>query len=177
MKKEIMISEPLQGVDIDHECYDMQLSNRIKEIDHIKQHVLSDPKDNIERAQERQKFNYDKKHLAPTFKLNDLILMKNMKNSHRMGGKLNPRWTGPYTILEVKPKGLYQLKSLKTSNPLKQAVSSTQWKPYIQRVDNTHDDGNEFEEQLSVCKKTKETSLSKYANSTYNCRFRTTINQ
>ena len=49
MKKEI--SEPLQGVDIDHECYEMQLSNRIKEINHIKQHVLSDAKHNIERAQ------------------------------------------------------------------------------------------------------------------------------
>ena len=64
-----------------------------------------------------------------------------MANSILVGLALN------CTILEVKPKGLYQLKGLKTSNPLKQAVSSTGLKPCIQRVDDTRDDGNEFEEQ------------------------------
>ena len=39
------------------------------------------------------------------------VLMKVMKNSHRMGGSLVEKWNGPYEIVEKLSKGQYQLKS------------------------------------------------------------------
>lgn len=34
-----------------------------------------------------------------------------MKNHHRMGGKLDAKWMGPYTVLEKISKGRYRLQS------------------------------------------------------------------
>ena len=34
-----------------------------------------------------------------------------MKNSHRMGGKLDSKWDGPYTVNEKLSKGRYHLRS------------------------------------------------------------------
>lgn len=35
---------------------------------------------------------------------------KVMKNTHRMGGKLDTKWTGPYEVIEKLSKGRYCLK-------------------------------------------------------------------
>ena len=40
------------------------------------------------------------------------VLLKNMKNSHRMGGKMDPKWIGPYSVIERVSKGRYKLCSL-----------------------------------------------------------------
>ena len=37
------------------------------------------------------------------------VWLKNMANSHRMGGKMDPVYTGPYTVAEVMDKGRYCL--------------------------------------------------------------------
>ena len=39
------------------------------------------------------------------------VLLKNMTNSHRMGGKMDCTWKGPYTVHEMVDKGRYQLQS------------------------------------------------------------------
>ena len=41
------------------------------------------------------------------------VLMKVMKNSYRMGGKLDKKWASPYEIVEKLSKERYQLKSSK----------------------------------------------------------------
>ena len=41
------------------------------------------------------------------------VLMKVMKNSHRMGGKLDKKRASPYEIVEKLSKERYQLKSSK----------------------------------------------------------------
>ena len=37
------------------------------------------------------------------------VWLKDMANSHRMGGKLDPVYTGPYTVTEILDKGHYRL--------------------------------------------------------------------
>ena len=37
------------------------------------------------------------------------VWLKNMANCHRMGGKLDPVYTGPYTVVEILDKGRYSL--------------------------------------------------------------------
>ena len=52
-----------------------------------------------------------------------------MKNSHRMGGKLDKKWDGPYTIEVKLSKGRYQLQS-SSGVVLKKLYSSFLLKEY-----------------------------------------------
>ena len=57
--------------------------------------------------------------------------MKNMKNLHRMGGKLDIRWSGPYEVIKDCGKLRFQLKSIRSNKQLKRMVNCTRLKPYI----------------------------------------------
>ena len=39
------------------------------------------------------------------------VWLKNMSNTHRMGGKLDDVYLGPYTVAEVVDKGCYRLQN------------------------------------------------------------------
>jgi hypothetical protein len=54
-----------------------------------------------------------------------------MKNSHRMGGKMDPKWLGPYTVVEKLSKGRYCLKSAADKH-LKKLYSSNVLKEYYE---------------------------------------------
>ena len=44
-----------------------------------------------------------------SFKLNAVVLKKDFLRSKRKGGKLDPKWLGPYRISKLLGKGLYSL--------------------------------------------------------------------
>ena len=95
-----------------------------------------------QRAQEEQKEKYDAKHNTKTnIKVGDEVLVRNMKNTHRMGGKLDIRWTGPYEVVEDCGKMRYKLKSRKGGNILKISVHCSRLKYY------THPAGEEQDEE------------------------------
>ena len=80
---------------------------------------------NIARAQERQKQQYDRKHNTnTTLKIGDKVLKENSKNKHRIGGKLDIRWTGPLIISEDLGKRMFRLKTL-AGKTLKQTLKQT----------------------------------------------------
>ena len=59
------------------------------------------------------------------------VLMKNMKHSHGMRGKLDTKWSGPYIIDKKLSKGCYRLRS-QTGFVLKKLYSSILLKEYIE---------------------------------------------
>ena len=62
--------------------------------------------ENITKAQERQKRDYDRRHKLPfSFKVNSKVWLKNQKRINRKGGKFNYKWTGQYEIQSVSKKG------------------------------------------------------------------------
>ena len=84
------------------------------------------------RAQERQKYYYDAKHdsnhvsdvnnvcsafiilcvlTCSAFQSWVKSAAKNMRHSHRTGGKLDIKWNGPYIVKAKLTKGRYQLQS------------------------------------------------------------------
>ena len=72
--------------------------------------VLQKAKANIMQAQENQKKAYDCKHFDPhVFKVGMLVLKKDFTRRKRKGGKLDPKWLGPYKIVATLGRGLYQL--------------------------------------------------------------------
>ena len=60
-----------------------------------------------------------------------MVMLKNMQNSHRMGGKLDKKWLGPYEVVESLSKGRYRLKS-SDGSILKKAYNSFLLKEYLQ---------------------------------------------
>ena len=106
---------------------------RAKQIKRFKQSVFPEVGKNIQQAQAHQKRNYDRRHAAAKFEIGQLVVKKNMKNKHRMGGKLDEKWLGPYVICGVTDYGNYKLQCHKTKVILKQQVPVVQLKAYIQR--------------------------------------------
>ena len=90
------------------------LDNAVEEDEEVFAEVVSERlktvKQNVEKAQEKQKKYYDSKHGAgASFKLNAVVLKKDFLRSKRKGGKLDPKWLGPYRISKLLGKGLYSL--------------------------------------------------------------------
>ena len=70
-------------------------------------------KENILRAQVRQKEQYDRKHVhAPNFQVGTRVLKKDFTRKRRKGGKLDLRWNGPYIVDAYLGKGLFRLQSV-----------------------------------------------------------------
>ena len=62
------------------------------------------------------------------------MLLKNMRNDARKGGKLEKSWSGPYTVSSVLPKGLYKLQNEPDGDELKTSFNSTRLKTYFHPV-------------------------------------------
>ena len=97
---------------------------QVQKILDFQKEVHDEARSNIEKAQERQKRQYDAKHNSKTHvKVGDKVLVKNMKNESRKGGKLEPQFPGgPYTIAEDLGKGRYRLQDANSKN-LKTAIN------------------------------------------------------
>ena len=78
-----------------------------------RQAALHQAKENILIAQQRQKEAYDVKHAKPgAFEVGAMVLRKDFRRKKRKGGKMDPRWVGPYKIVESLGKGFYSVECL-----------------------------------------------------------------
>ena len=101
---------------------------------------------NIDKAQERQKKSHDAKHQTLRFKEGDTVLLRNLRNEVRKGGKLERAWSGPYTISKVLPKGFYKLLN-EDGTELKTSFNSSRLKVYYHPV-QSHPNTNASEMPL-----------------------------
>ena len=108
--------------------------------------VNAKAKSNIEKAQEKQKKQFDAKHKPPTFQPGDKVWIYNSRKDTRQGGKLEWNWNGPYKIVEQTSRGTYRLQN-EQGKLLKQAVSSNRLKPYIEEEIRSEDRSEEKEER------------------------------
>ena len=91
-----------------------QPEKEIAAITTLRQALLQQVKNNIVKAQKKQKEQYDKKHAnAPCYQVGAKVLKKDFTRKKRKGGKMDPKWLGPYTITQKLGKGFYKLESCK----------------------------------------------------------------
>lgn len=97
-------------------------------------------KENIVRAQEKQKQYYDRKHAKPhAFVVGEKVLVKDFLRKKRAGGKLTTRFIGPYVIVKKASKGIYNLRKL--SAPYSEIkVSGAHIKQYVDPGDHQSDE-------------------------------------
>ncbi len=108
-----------------NEAFDDTVAKHIE----LCRNIRSAAKANIEVAQNKQKRIYDAKHVLPSFKIGDKVLLRNLRKTTRKGGKLDPNWTGPYEIAERLDKGCYKLKNT-SGTVLKTSYNSSRLKLY-----------------------------------------------
>ncbi|KAI6649016.1 hypothetical protein LOD99_6899 [Oopsacas minuta] len=79
---------------------------------------------NITNAQKHQKRNFDNRHSnSKVLSPGATVYIKNSKQIHRMGSKMEPRWIGPYKIIELLDKGRAILENINTDNKDEDAKS------------------------------------------------------
>ena len=92
-----------------------------------REHILQDAKKNILRAQAKQKAAYDRRHCHPeVFRVGAMVLKKDFTRKKRKGGKLDPKWKGPYEIVRSLGRGLYCLRDAHHPNKLLTRVNGVQ---------------------------------------------------
>ena len=96
--------------------------------------------DNIQKAQKKQKEFYDKKHEVPTLSVGSKVLLENTAQLQRKGGKMDPRWLGPYVVHGYLGKGVYKL-ATPSGKILKKTANVSRLKCYTERVSSMKTDG------------------------------------
>lgn len=104
----------------------------IQAISSVRSGNLLKAKENIKKAQEKQKKYYDRKHAKPdAFAVGEKVLIKDFLRKKRAGGKLDTRFIGPYLILKKVGNGTYSLRKLYDPNGVIKKVSGAHMKLYI----------------------------------------------
>jgi hypothetical protein len=103
----------------------------IEKLTEYRQKIITEAKDNIKRAQEKQKIVYDRKHSHPEmFKVGNKVLKKDFRRKKRANGKLDPKYLGPYKITKELGKGFYALELVANPSQIVKSVSGAHLKPY-----------------------------------------------
>lgn len=92
--------------------------------------------ENLCKAQQKQKKQYDIKHQGTFYDVEDLVLKYDRRRETRQGDKLQPRYTGPFQIAECCGKGVYKLMDAKTGKKLSRSVNSRDLKRFNTETDS-----------------------------------------
>ena len=149
-------NEPRLPVDIEHRTDIGELSEESEPIFHeqdtfkkyaeaminIKNRMNEIASINITNAQARQKKNFDKRHLIPSFDIGTMVLVKNMTRLARQGGKMDSHYTGPFEIVEEIGKGVYKIRDPETNKVLGKSINSMRFKVYYATTEQEPTDIN-----------------------------------
>ena len=97
----------------------------------LRQDIDKKVKENVSAAQERQRQHYDARHQQGSYKVGDLVLMKNKKKLSKKGDKMAPNWFGPYKIEECIGASNYRLE--RNGKTLNAMCNSKRLKAYHER--------------------------------------------
>lgn len=115
-----------------------QPGKEIAAITTLRQALLQQVKNNIAKAQMKQKEQYDKKHTnPPRYQVGVKILKKDFTRKKRKGGKMDPKWLGPYTITQELGKGFYKLESCNNPDDVILRVNGAHLKIYHLKIYHT----------------------------------------
>jgi len=109
VKAKLPIDLEKEDVDVTDDSCTIQ-DTRVKDLLEAIPQLQDTAKENIAPAQSVQKLRYDLRHAAPTYQVGDSVLKYNRQRETRVGDKLQPRFAGPYEIVEVLGRRVYRLK-------------------------------------------------------------------
>lgn len=113
-------------------CDETSVAEKVEKMLEIRRKLHENALGNIRKAQKCQVRQYDAKHnIDSKLKIGDKVLVKEMKNEGRKGGKLQCQFVGsPYTLAEDLGKGHYHIKN-PAGNVLQTAISCHRLKLWL----------------------------------------------
>ena len=82
------------------ETFEAVLASAVK----IRGGIIEEAGGNIKNVQEKQKRDYDRRHLSNTdIRIGDPVLLRNNRRQDRKGGKFTFKWLGPYFCVRYYP--------------------------------------------------------------------------
>ena len=109
--------------------------------------------DNIRKAQEKYKEQYDKRSGMPTFQPADRVWLYCSKVPVGKAPKLHRKWVGPYFISQTGPNHTFKLRKCSDNKEIKSMINATRLKPYYDPADrptNPPAEWEDFEEDLNA---------------------------
>ncbi|KAK3895401.1 hypothetical protein Pcinc_000857 [Petrolisthes cinctipes] len=111
-----------------------EVSLFVQHQDQKRQEVHIKREEKVNAAQEKQTADYNRRKKGS--KIYDLsvgmhVLQSNLRNESRKGGKMEPKWTGPYKILDIDCNQRVALETVKNGKKLNRRVSYNQLRPYL----------------------------------------------
>ncbi|XP_071817186.1 uncharacterized protein [Apostichopus japonicus] len=137
--------EPLRPVDMENsivqpeapttDCSDAQRERVFQLMSQSRDIIKGVVRENIGKAQERQKKNLDNRHQKKSFEVGSSVLVRNARKDARRGGKLENSWLiGPYEVKAVNEKLLYTLINSTTGLPQKKKFNSILLKEFCTKI-------------------------------------------
>lgn len=115
---------PREGLNKDAKAHVSDLMAHLKIVKDI-------AKENIKKAQEKQKQQYDKKTKeAPSFRVGQSVLLHSTKVPIGLSPKLSNPWDGPFYITAIGPNNTYKLRKCSSHKELKSYIHANRLKPY-----------------------------------------------
>lgn len=88
-------------------------------------------KENVARAQQKYKYQYDKYSKMPEYRPADRVWLYCTKVPQGKAPKLHRKWVGPYYITMLGPNFTYRLRHSRTNKEVKSLVNAMRLKPYF----------------------------------------------
>lgn len=123
---ELVMSEGIVDTSDFEAMYFKRLNQLIGPLDESRRNAQR----NIQISQQRQMRQHDKRIVQHNYRIVDKVLLKNFRIK-----KLDPKWTGPYFIHDIKANGTFKLRTLEGKVRKKQ-VHADQIIPYVERKEN-----------------------------------------
>ncbi|KAL5500624.1 hypothetical protein EMCRGX_G012215 [Ephydatia muelleri] len=115
----------------EHSAEEPNTASPMEDVSILRQSILKNVKHNILVAQAKQKQQYDAKHArASVFEIGAKVVKKDFLWKKRKGGKLDPKWVGPYIITAKLSKGFYSLQCVANSSDRVKRVNGTHLKVF-----------------------------------------------
>ena len=107
------------------------LTSALSSLTAHRQQLLEKAKENILKAQERQKNDYDRRRANPkVYTVGSKVLKKDFLRKKRKGGKMDAKYIEPYVITRHLGKGLYALRLVRNPAVTVERVNGAHLKPY-----------------------------------------------
>ncbi|MCG8044300.1 MAG: DDE-type integrase/transposase/recombinase [Candidatus Thiodiazotropha taylori] len=87
---------------------------------------------NMEAAKDQAKIRHDIKAEVPTFKRNDVVLLRTKRTEEGLSAKLSDKYTGPFYIVDIGPNHTYQLRNCADHKLLPSLIHANRIKLYNQ---------------------------------------------
>jgi hypothetical protein len=131
--REAVLPIDLQGNEQDdNEVPEESLQQHIGYITEDLQNLRLNARDNIEKAQEKQRKYHDQKVKPIKFNIGDKVLLYESAKAKVHGDKFREKWTGPYYIHDITAPGAYKLRTM-DDKVLRRVINTDRLKRYFER--------------------------------------------